>query len=180
MVTTRLKTACERAKAWLSDALAYGDIDQIVEIKSQAEAIRIYTTQKKLGRDAELSAAEIVRRAERGLGIAVRRGQKEGTIAKIGDISGRSPDTGDLILPSAVFTRSHADMTDTYAVTDGVTDEQFDEAIEEAKEEGNLSRANVVRKVKGITPPEPRSEFNRKRRHIDHYRVLACSPRLYA
>ncbi len=35
-----------------------------------------------------------------------------------------------------------------YALTDDVTDEEFDTAIEEAKGEGNLSRANVVRKVK--------------------------------
>ena len=49
---------------------------------------------------------------------------------------------------------------DTYAVADDVTNEQFDAAIDEAKAEGNLSRANVVRKVRGETCPEvegPRS-----------------------
>ncbi|WP_055751031.1 hypothetical protein [Frankia sp. AvcI1] len=56
---------------------------------TQAEAIRIYTTSKQLGKDAELSAAEIVRRAERGIGIAIRRGQEAGAIAKRGDIGGR-------------------------------------------------------------------------------------------
>jgi hypothetical protein len=57
--------ACERAKAWLIEALEHGEIEQIAEIKSQAEAIRVYTTQKQLGKDAQLAAAEIVRRAER-------------------------------------------------------------------------------------------------------------------
>ena len=60
--------ACQRAKAWLREALEHGEIEQIAEIKSQAEAIRVYTTQKQLGTDAQLAAAEIVRRAERGIG----------------------------------------------------------------------------------------------------------------
>jgi hypothetical protein len=53
--------ACERAKTWLTQALEHGDIEQIVELKSQAEAIRVYTAQKQIGKDAELAAAEIVR-----------------------------------------------------------------------------------------------------------------------
>jgi hypothetical protein len=70
--------ACERAKEWLAKAVESGDIEQIVELKSQAEAIRVYTAQKQLGKDAELSAQEIVRRAERGLGLAVRKGPGRG------------------------------------------------------------------------------------------------------
>jgi uncharacterized protein Smg (DUF494 family) len=38
--------ACQRAKAWLQEALEYGEIEQVAEIKSQAEAVRVYTTQK--------------------------------------------------------------------------------------------------------------------------------------
>jgi hypothetical protein len=81
--------ACERAKAWLREALEHGEIDQIAEVKSQAEAVRVYTTQKQLGQDAQLAAAEIVRRAERGIGVAIRRGQQDGQIAKRGDRGGR-------------------------------------------------------------------------------------------
>ena len=69
--------ACERAKAWLEEALEHGEIEQIAEIKSQAEAVRVYTAQKQLGKDAQLAAAEIVRRAERGIGLAIRRGQQQ-------------------------------------------------------------------------------------------------------
>ena len=43
-----------------------------------------------------------------------------------------------------------SDVNATYAVTDDVTDEQFDSALDAAKDEGNLSRANVVRKVRDI------------------------------
>ena len=77
--------ACQRAKAWLREALEHGEIEQIAEIRSQAEAIRVYTTQKQLGTDAQLAAAEIVRRAERGIGVTIRRGQQDGEIAKRGD-----------------------------------------------------------------------------------------------
>src|SRR6266496_5634820 len=77
--------ACQRARAWLREALEHGEIEQIAEIKSQAEAVRVYTAQKQLGKDAQLAAAEIVRRAERGIGVAIRRGQRNGEIAKRGD-----------------------------------------------------------------------------------------------
>ena len=76
--------ACERAKAWLREVLEHGEIEQIAEIKSQAEAVRVYTVQKQLGKDAQLAAAEIVRRAERGIGLAIRRGQAERSDAQGG------------------------------------------------------------------------------------------------
>lgn len=154
--------ACERAKDWLTQAVEHGDIDQIVELKSQAEAIRIYTTQKQLGKDAELAAAEIVRRAERGIGVAIRRGQEAGEIAKQGDVGGggRAGSAAaesrrlrtDLLESPSKFLPASTERTAVYAVTDNVTDEQFEEAITEAKDEGNLSRANVVRKVVSHTP----------------------------
>src|SRR6516164_2009608 len=80
--------ACERAKVWLREVLDHGDIDQIAEVKSQAEAIRVYTMQKQLGKDAELSATEIVRRAERGIGVAIRKGQEAGVIRGKGEHQG--------------------------------------------------------------------------------------------
>jgi hypothetical protein len=160
--------ACERAKQWLVEALENGDIEQIVELKSQAEAIRIYSMQKQLGKDAELSAAEIVRRAERGLGVAIRRGQEAGVIAKKGDPPSAPTDAYERVRggrkervapgerlrvrdpnlrsPGEFFT-SGEDRVRTYAVTDEVSDEQFEEAIEAARAEKNLSRANVVRKI---------------------------------
>lgn len=53
----RIILSCERAKTWLAEALAGNQIEQLVELKSQAEAIRVYTIQKQLGHDAELAAA---------------------------------------------------------------------------------------------------------------------------
>lgn len=143
--------ACERAKTWLAQALDHGDIEQIVELKSQAEAIRVYTMQKQLGKDAELSAAEIVRRAERGIGVAIRKGQEAGQIARPHETRYRPRHDlrdANIISPQTYLGTNGQEATDTYTMTDGVTGDEFDAVIEEAKSEGNLSRANVVRKVK--------------------------------
>ena len=136
--------ACERAKEWLVQALEQGDIESIAELKSQAEAIRVYTTQKQLGKDAELSAQEIVRRAERGLGIAVKRGQEQGAIAHRPGPAEIRPD-GRNCSPAEIF-NSHRERTESYIAAEA-SDEQFEAALEEAKAEENLTRANVVRKV---------------------------------
>ena len=150
--------ACERARAWLQEALEHDEIEEIAEIKSQAEAVRVYTTQRQLGKDAQLAAAEIVRRAERGIGLAIRRGQQNGEIAKRGDRGGPGAvginrgnpnDRCDdhLVSPGSFF--QHADeRADAYAMTDGVSEADFEDALGEARAEGNLSRANVVRKIR--------------------------------
>jgi hypothetical protein len=150
--------ACERAKAWLREALEHGEIEQIAEIKSQAEAVRVYTAQKQLGKDAQLAAAEIVRRAERGIGVAIRRGQQSGQIAKRGDrgsrggpgIHGGNPGDrrGDHLGSPAGFFRHGDERADAYAMTDGVGDTDFEAALGQARAEGNLSRANVMRKIR--------------------------------
>lgn len=148
--------ACERAKAWLAEALDHGDIDQIVELKSQAEAIRIYTMSKQLGKDAQLSAAEIVRRAERGLGIAIRRGQAAGDLRTSGQHS-REAFRDEKSSPTNYFGGGQ-EQADTYAMTDGVSDGHFDAALASARTEGNLSRANVVRKVRAKRDAEEAKE----------------------
>lgn len=145
--------ACERAKAWLVEVLEHGDIDQIVELKSQAEAIRVYTAQKQIGTDAELAAAEVVRRAERGLVQVVRRGQERGEIRRRGQSfphTGRVGDEGPQRVGEAVNpanpAKGRSDFEELAPLADA-SDADFDNAIAEAKAEGNLSRANVKRKA---------------------------------
>jgi hypothetical protein len=159
--------ACERAKAWLRQALEHGEIEQIAEIKSQAEAVRVYTAQKQLGKDAQLAAVEIVRRAERGIGLAIRRGQHNGQIARRGErgsrgapgVHGGNPGDrrGDHLGSPASFFRHGDERADAYAMTGGVCDTDFEGALGEARSEGNLSRANVVRKIRQRhgDPPAP-------------------------
>jgi hypothetical protein len=162
----RIIVSCERAKEWLAAALAGDDMERISEIKSQAEAIRVYTIQRQLGKDAELSAAEIVRRAERCIGLAIRKGQAEGRIETKSEAASRAAKIARGVIdrshdatpmkPSDFATHSERYGNDggIYAMADNVSEEAFEAAIGEAKAEGNLSRANVVRKVRG----EPKLE----------------------
>jgi Family of unknown function (DUF6551) len=117
--------------------------------------------------EAQLAAAEIVRRAERGIGVAIRRGQQDGEIARPGDhrshgspgVHGGNPNDrhDDHLGSPGSFFRHGDERADTYAMTAGVSDADFENAIGEAKAEGNLSRANVVRKVRQQrrAPPAP-------------------------
>jgi hypothetical protein len=145
--------ACQRARALLRDALERGDIDQIAELKSQAEAVRVYTVQKQLGKDAQLAAAEIVRRAERGIGLAIRRGQDEGSVIRRGGPRGSKRAVSVFDPRPVTDFATHGELngngstTGIYAMTDGVPDEDFEHAVAEARAEDNLSRANVVRKL---------------------------------
>ena len=147
-----LMLACERAKAWLAEALDHGEIDKIAEFKSQAEAIRVYTVSKQLGKDAQRSASEIVRRAERGLGIAVRRGQQDGSVMAKGDGGWSSRDldrNGSTTKTSPGDYVGHGGTrTETYVMTDGVSDADFDDVIDEARGEQNLTRKNVADKLR--------------------------------
>lgn len=177
--------ACERAKEWLTNALQHGDIESIVELRSQADAIRIYTAQKQLGKDAELAATEIVRRAERGIGLAIRAGQEKGEIARTGQHVGNqytNGRAGQATSSKPVSPTEFASMNELrgsghapgiYDLADSVADEDFDEAIEEAKADGNLSRSNVVRKIRGEAKPQgDRHEVLRGTRRLDHNRIV--------
>jgi hypothetical protein len=143
--------ACDRARTWLREVLEHGDIDQLAECKSQAEAIRVYTMSKQLGKDAQLSATEIVRRAERGIGVAIRRGQQSGEIRRQGQSRlARQPGTNRLVASPTDFATEdelRGNGAGIYHLTDGVSDEAFEEALGEAKAESNLSRANLIRKI---------------------------------
>jgi hypothetical protein len=159
--------ACERARALLREALAAGEIGQIAEVRSQAEAVRVYTRQRQLGTEAQLAAAEIVRRAERGIGMAIRRAQQQGKIARRGDRGGRGApgvyggnpgDTrGDHLGSARPFFKHPGERAGAYAMADDATDGEFEAALAAAKAEGNLSRANVVRKIRQRrgNPPAP-------------------------
>jgi hypothetical protein len=158
--------ACRQAVKLLREVLDYHDIDQIAELRSQAEAVRAYTIAKQLGQDALLAAAEIVRRAERGIGLAIRLGQQNGTIRRQGQGGGQPPRSGrprtDSARSSPEDFASRSELRGNgggiYQMTDGVSDEAFDKAIAEAKTEGNLSRANVIRKARQLaagTEPAP-------------------------
>ncbi|ACI12660.1 hypothetical protein SEA_SPIKELEE_53 [Mycobacterium phage Spikelee] len=166
------------SRTGLLAAIAAHDLPQIVEWKKKASAIETIAKQVRMGKEFQLDAAEFVRRAERGLGVAIREGQERGEIgSKTNGLNNTGPrqsyerngkvvnidDSQDQNFVSAPSPRDFASRAELfgsrgdegiYAMTDGVSDEQFEEAITEAREEGNLSRANVARKAKAKAQPK--------------------------
>lgn len=159
------------ARSWLSHAVEASEPQSIANFKAQMATVAEATKQLGLSKEIQMDAQEMVRRAERGVGLAIRKGQVEGTVATRHEMKSRAtavrevnqgrldqqvlnplmakPKPTDLA-PSADLTGNGAGI---YAMTDGVSDERFDEALSEAKSEENLSRANVVRKVRGQASP---------------------------
>lgn len=156
------------ARAGLLVAVAAQDLPSIVQYKAQAAAIHEVAKQVRIGKDMQLEAAEFVRRAERGLGVAIREGQERGEIETPAEGKSRGARvrddvvTYDKVKPKPTDFADKHELTNThggiYDLTDGVSDEQFEKVLSEAKEEGNLSRANVARKAKAKarqSDPEP-------------------------
>lgn len=165
-----------RAKGWLVEAQ---NIDRVRDAKAIAVGYEAVIIEKELSLDAQLAATEIVRRCERRIGQLVREGQEEGLIRRQGQAAAPRNQHGPAVRPrgaeqqspSEVFS-NHKEAADSYAMTDGVSDETYNQAVQEAREEGNLSRANVVRKVKGERSEPARSEWHHKKRHIDSNRII--------
>lgn len=140
-------------------AIAAQDLPGIAEAKRKAATIQEIAKQLRMANDMQLHAAEFVRRAERGLGVAIREGQDRGEVARRGQGAAVIPPGAkrdrrdkDILLPSNLASKSELQgqtgADGIYAMTDGVSDEMFEEALTEAREEGKLSRSNVARKCK--------------------------------
>lgn len=167
------------ARTGLLAAIAAHDLPAIVEFKQKAAAIQEIAKQVRMGHEFQLDAAEFVRRAERGLGVAIREGQQRGEVSSKtnGIAAGPRSDyerNGQVIHVDRDVQNTVMSPTDyakpselsgqhgaggIYAMTDNVSDEAFEEALAEAREEENLSRANVARKARAKaefpTPAEP-------------------------
>lgn len=151
----------DQARQWLERAkVSTTPAQDVAEFKAFVATVAEAAKQKKLSEDIQLDAVEMVRRSERALGVAIREGQERGEIARRGQGGGteyapgahRPRGDAGMSLPTD-FARSHelsSSQGGIYDVTDGVTEEEFDLAITVAKDEGNLSRANVARKVTEI------------------------------
>jgi hypothetical protein len=114
--------------------------------------------------------ATIARRAERGLGVAIREGQKNGDVETKHEATVRAAlickgtkSSEDFVqqrvsdlLTKTESTGGRSSEFSVFAMTDDVSDdEQFEEAITEAESEGNLSRANVARKCRCLDCRRP-------------------------
>lgn len=123
------------------------------EIATAAEA----TKQLGLSREIQQDALEMVRRAEYALGKAIRAGQERGEIRKVGDDCRTDIRDGvalrDSVASPGDFASKH-ELTNSsggiYDLVDGVAEPEFEAALADAKDEQNVSRANVIRKIKGV------------------------------
>lgn len=147
----------DQSKQWLERAMeATNPAREVSEFKAFVATVAEAAKQKKLSEGIQLDAVEMVRRAERALGVAIRKGQHAGEIAKPGDIGGippgamtRSSNRLDLAKPTDFASPDELSKA-SYPMTDGVSAEEFEAVLTEAKSEGNMSRSNVVRKIKNL------------------------------
>jgi hypothetical protein len=142
-------TLLEQAKSWLATCVEMTGPAEIAAAKAQIVTAETYARELRLSKDIQMDAQEMVRRAEYALGKSIRKGQADGVIGvrhvKHADIGG-----ADIKTPHEAAGLSRPqDLTDAYSLADGVEEAEFDAALSDAKAEGNLSRANVVRKIKG-------------------------------
>ena len=157
----------QQARDWLATAVETTGPEQIALKKAEIATAAEMTKQLNLSKDIREDASEMVRRAEYALGKAIRKGQAEGTVATRGSASAK---TAVCSLPSAHDFATNAELfgdqrggggNGILALADSATPEEFEAVIAEAKEEGNLSRANLVRKAKGIVPAEHQTRDDR-------------------
>lgn len=167
----------ERAGAQLQQAVDAGEpAEMMAAYKDQAAAIADLAKRLDVSKDAVLNAQVLQRRAERGLGLAIRAGQEAGEITSAGTggtgaqasytqirngkevlISASKKSVPDRLLARPTDFASHAQLAGAesgiYAMSDTGTEEDFTRALGEARAEKNVSRANVVRKLKAAAAP---------------------------
>lgn len=135
----------QQARDWLATAVETTGPEQIAAAKAEIATAAEATKQLGLSKEIREDAVEMVRRAEYALAKSIRKGQAEGTVATRGKTS-----HGE-VLDSPTKFASESDLysakTTIHDLSDDVSDDEFEEALTEAREEGNLSRANVVRKI---------------------------------
>lgn len=164
----------DKAKQWLATAVEMTGPHEIASAKAEIATAAEATKQLGLSREIQLDAQEMVRRAEFALGRAIRKGQAEGTITKVGSrpngiapherhrygrdesTQGSVPNTTASLSPSDFIPHGSV-LHETYALAD-VETEEFEAALAEAKAEGRPSRSNVIRKIQGGPTPTTRDQ----------------------
>lgn len=162
----------QQARDWLARAVDETGPEQIAAARAEIATAAEATKQFGLSKEIQLDAQEMVRRAEYALGKAIRKGQAEGTVSRR-EGNGLQPTSRVEHRPSDFATRGELhgngpDKPGILAIADSVSDlsngvgaQTFDRAIEDAKAEGNLSRANVARKIIGKSPAPPADDVKR-------------------
>lgn len=160
--------------------------------KSAAAMASEYSKRLGVSKDIILDAQVQQRRWERALGVAIREGQEAGVVETPSEARSRATRIRDqinhtnLIKPRPLdYAKAHELQgvrgDGIYAMTDNVDPADFDIALDEARSGGNVSRANVVRKIKEANGTAPAAEPTRKgdpkraKKQIDTLRRLVNS-----
>lgn len=149
------------ARDRLALALEATGPEQVKAIKAEASVVAEMSRQVGVSKEIQTDAQEMVRRAEFALGKAIRAGQEAGTVATKGQRrTGAGHVDNTTCLPTDLATQDElsGNGAGIYHMSDNVTPEEFEVALSEARAEGNVSRANVVRKVKERTYAEQQAD----------------------
>jgi len=115
-----------QARSWLAEVQS---IDDASEFMAKADALRSYTAQAKLGKEAEHAAFEIWTRAER----------------RIGELLGPAEPGNQHSEPSHTDDGSFSrDERYRFRKLAAIPEPEFDERVEQAKESGRLSRSALL------------------------------------
>ena len=153
----------EQARDRLTDALAATGPEAVAAIKAEVSTVAEMTKQLGLSKECRDDATEMVRRAEYALGKAIRKGQEEGAFAPSVTITGGGAGRRGRVETSSQpnVRRSlglHAQEQYDMGAMSTMAEAEFEDALTEARDEGNLSRANVVRKIKQQSSPQTRDQ----------------------
>lgn len=146
----------EQGRDMLARAIEASDIQGIAGAKGAAATVSEMTRQLNLSKEARVDAEELVRRAEFALGKAIRAGQDAGTVARHRQGVVVGPDgirTNRLPSVEDIEPHFYSNGSQLAQIADSATPEQFEEALARAKAEGNVSRANVARKIRNKPSP---------------------------
>lgn len=128
--------------------------EQVARMKAEIATVAEATKQLGLSKEIRDDAIEMVRRAEYSLGKSIRNGQEDGTIRRSGDDCRTDLVDRNNYIPKpspydfASKGEMHANGAGIADLVDGVSEDHFEEALAEARQEGNLTRKNVVRKIR--------------------------------
>ena len=147
--------ALDRARQWLVTA---GSIEEVNELRARAEAVRVYTRQAELSKEAENAAAEIRLRAERRVGellkemeLARGRPRKMSSTTTICDLG------------------VNRDQAATFQRMAAVPEQEFEDRLTTARGDSRVSRAAVLR-------DEDAEEKRRAREEFDAFVALITPP----
>jgi hypothetical protein len=151
---TFVMIALDRARQWLVSA---GSIEEVNELRARAEAVRVYTRQAELGREAENAAAEIRLRAERRVGELLKEMPR--------NVGGRPREAGrktrrddrQVSLGELGVSR---DESSTFQRLAAIPEDDFESRLASAKGSGRVSRAAMLRDEDAQEQQRARAEFD--------------------